>query len=104
MQRDLKQLHGRWQIVALQSDGRYVSKFRSTVLSMRKSIFDGDNICHGRNGCVLFRENHAGSDELPEEIRRQLQRWSPRGKSVLIIRLYMLDQDQWTICISCAGI
>jgi hypothetical protein len=84
MQRDLKQLHGRWQIVALQSDGRYVSKFRSTVLSMRKSIFDGDNICHGRNGCVLFRENHAGSDELPEEIRVNFSDGSHAGKASLL--------------------
>jgi hypothetical protein len=56
MQRDLEQLQGRWQIIALEVDGRTISK---DSFDGAKIIIDGDNFatmgmaCDGGICCCL---------------------------------------------------
>jgi uncharacterized protein (TIGR03067 family) len=98
MQRDLEQLQGRWQIVALQIDGRDVSK---DSFVDAKIIIDGDNYATAGMGASYSGKILLDPTSHPKKFDVNFSDGPHAGKASL--GLYMLDQDQWTICISFAG-
>jgi uncharacterized protein (TIGR03067 family) len=98
MQSDLEQLRGRWRIVALEIDGRDVSK---DSFVDAKIIIDGDS--YGTAGMGASYSGKISLDETshPKKFDVNFSSGPHAGKTSLGI--YMLSQDQWTICIGFAG-
>ena len=98
MQRELEQLQGRWQIVALQIDGRDVSK---DSFADAKIIIDGDNYATAGMGASYAGKVLLDPASHPKKFDVNFSDGPDAGKASL--GLYTLEQDQWTVCIGFAG-
>ena len=98
MQSDLEQLQGRWQIVALEIDGRDVSKDSFVNAEI---IIDGNSYATAGMGALFSGKISLDQTSHPKKFDVNFSDGPHAGKASL--RLYMLNQDQWTICIGFAG-
>jgi uncharacterized protein (TIGR03067 family) len=98
MQSDLEQLQKRWQIVALEIDGRDVSK---DSFVNAKIIIDGDSYATAGMGALFSGKISLDQTSHPKKFDVNFSDGPHAGKASL--GLYMLNQDQWTICIGFAG-
>ena len=95
---DLEQLQGRWQIVALEVDGREVSK---DSFADARIIIDGDDYATAGMGASYSGKILLDQTSHPKKFDLNFSDGPHAGKASL--GLYMLDQDQWTICVGFAG-
>ena len=98
MQSDLEQLQGRWQIVVLEIDGRDISK---DSFVDAKIIIDGDSYATAGMGALFSGKISLDQTSHPKKFDVNFSDGPHAGKASL--GLYMLNQDQWTICIGFAG-
>jgi len=95
---DLEQLQGRWQIVALEVDGREVSK---DSFADARIIVDGNDYATAGMGASYSGKILLDQTSHPKKFDLNFSDGPHAGKASL--GLYMLDQDQWTICVGFAG-
>ena len=98
MQHDLEHLQGRWQVVALEVDGREVS---SDSFVDTRIIVDGDNFATVGMGAPYSGKISVDQTSRPKKFDVNFSNGPHAGKASL--GLYRLEQDQWTICIGFAG-
>ena len=96
--RDLDQLQGRWQIVALEIDGRDVAKDNFVDA---KIIIDWDNFATAGMGASYSGTIALDQTSHPKRFDVNFSDGPHAGEASL--GLYMLEQDRWTICIGFAG-
>jgi uncharacterized protein (TIGR03067 family) len=96
--RDLDQLQGRWQIVALEIEGRDVPK--ETFVDAQ-IIIDGDNFATAGMGASYSGKISLDQTRHPKTFDITFSDGPHAGGASL--GLYMLEQDRWTICIGFAG-
>ena len=95
---DLEQLQGRWQIVALEVDGREVSK---DSFADARIIIDGDDYATAGMGASYSGKILLDQTSHPKKFDLNFSDGPHAGKAAL--GLYLLDRDQWTICVGFAG-
>jgi uncharacterized protein (TIGR03067 family) len=86
------------QIVALEIDGRDVSKYS---LVDAKIIIDGDNSATAGMGASYSGKISLDQTGRPKKFDVNFSDGPHAGEASL--GLYMLEQDRWTICIGFAG-
>jgi uncharacterized protein (TIGR03067 family) len=95
---DLDLLQGRWQIVALEVDGREVSK---DSFADARIIIDGDDYATAGMGASYSGKILLDQTSHPKKFDLNFSDGPHGGKASL--GLYILDHDQWTICVGFAG-
>ena len=98
MQSDLEHLQGRWQIVALQVEGQHLAK---DSFGGARIVIDGDNFATIGMGGSYSGKVSLDQTSHPKGIDMDLVDGPHAGKTSFGI--YMLDQEQWTICLGFAG-
>jgi uncharacterized protein (TIGR03067 family) len=98
MQPDLEQLQGRWQIVTLEVEGQQFSK---DTFDGAKIVIDGDNFATMGMGRTYSGKVSLDETSHPKTIDMTFVDGPHAGKTSF--GLYMIDKDQWTICLGFAG-
>ena len=98
MQPDLEKLQGRWQIVTLEMDGRAVP---SGIFADAKIIIEGNNFATAGMGASYSGKISLDQTSHPKKFDVNFSDGPHAGKASL--GLYILEQDQWTLCIGLAG-